>query len=281
MLAALAGLTIAACQSKSTPAAIKPSRIFAGPAGLVAAGNPEASGSMWLLAGTSGERTLQLLDLGSGQLAKPLPESANAVTLAQATSGDVIVGLATATTGAIEFRGAPNGQLLSTTPIGAPVRSVAIDPGMTMAYVLNGTLTSASVTVFHWGDSTPITNLAAPADATAIAPSAAGDIVYTAEPSGNIDAIPVRGGPLSHFQTGVGARALAVNPNGGYLYVLKGLGAAENIAVVNLATGAVTSVLPAAADSVGLAISPDGTLLFDVVGDAGLGNVQAITLPTG
>ena len=79
-----------------------------------------------------------------------------------------------------------------------------------------------------------------------------------------------------------------VEPGGGFpehvdkyghlLYVLKGTAAASNIAVVSTVTDAIKKLLPAAGGSVGLAISPDGRTLYDVVGTPAVGNIQEIRL---
>ncbi len=73
---------------------------------------------------------------------------------------------------------------------------------------------------------------------------------------------------------------MAVSSDGASLYVLKGEGAGRNVAVVDLATQAVTSVLPAPAGSVDVVLSPDGSMLYQIVGTPDVGNVQVLRLPS-
>jgi hypothetical protein len=235
---------------------------------------------MWLLAGSATVRTLVLLNLASGQLAAPVPESASAVAVAQTATGDVAVGLAAGTTGAVEIRQGAAAQLTRTVPVGAPVRAIVTGSDGTTLFVLNASATSASVAVIPDGAAAPTGTLPVPSDADAIAAAPGDRFLYVAQPSGVITVVPTAPGqPSTSFATGTGARALAVSSDGERLYVLKGTAGTDNVAVVALRTEVVTSVLPAADPSVGLAISPDGTELYDVVGSPTVGNVQVIHLP--
>jgi len=273
---------MASCSSTTSRAAssLRPTRVIAGPSAILAAGTPPSSGGMWILSGTAQSKTISLLDLPSGQLSRPVPASATADTLAEAPDGSVVVGLATATTGALEVRRGADLHVTETMAVGAPVRSVAASPDGSTYYALNGTPQSAAVTVVRAAERTS-TVLPAPSDAAAVRVSRAGDEVYTLQPNGTVTIIATADGrQVGHFPTGAGGRAMAVSSDGASLYVLKGEGASRNVAVVDLATQAVTSVLPAPAGSVDVVLSPDGSTLYQVVGTPDVGNVQVLRLPS-
>jgi DNA-binding beta-propeller fold protein YncE len=157
-----------------------------------------------------------------------------------------------------------------------PVYSVGAGSDGTTFYVLNGTAKARVVTVVNGQKDATIASVPAPSDAVAVVPSPGEHNLYVLEADGTVSEISVANGQLvTQFSVGQSGRALALSPDGTILYVLKGRGAARNVAVVNLATEAVTKVLPAAADTQGIVLSPTGTTLYDIVGTGSYGNIQS------
>ena len=121
---AASSLLLVACSGGLSTAgspvvAKKADKIITAPAGLQAGGEPQPSGFMWVLAGTGATKTIDQLTLGSesaGKVQRILPVSLSASTLAESSSGLIVLGQATATTGAVTFLNgarARSGQLRS------------------------------------------------------------------------------------------------------------------------------------------------------------------------
>jgi YVTN family beta-propeller protein len=72
---------------------------------------------------------------------------------------------------------------------------------------------------------------------------------------------------VNTFSVAVGPTSLAISQDGSTLYV-GGFGLTENLQVVSTATGTVTATLEVGdgSESLGLALSPDGTQLYDLAG---------------
>lgn len=281
---ALAALALAACgggaasAARSTPAAqVRPTRIFPAPAGLIAAGQPQPNGIMWLLAGTGGVRTLSDLDLGSGRTLGVVPVSAAASALAESSTGVLGVGLGTATAGALELRNGATGALLATVAVGAPVQAVSAGPDGNTFYVLDGTSASRSVTVVDQAQDRAVGTVGVALDTVSVAPEPTQASLVTLGSGGVVTEVSTAGRQvLAQFQVAHSGRDLALSPDGATAYVLKGRGAARSIAVVNMRTESVTQVLPAPANARRIVVAADGASLYAVVGTSSVGNVQLI-----
>jgi DNA-binding beta-propeller fold protein YncE len=93
--------------------------------------------------------------------------------------------------------------------------------------------------------------------------------------TGLVDEIGLHNGiKESTFTVRDPGESIALSPDGGQLYVLKGTSAVSNIAVVDVATESIAAVLPAPSHCVELTVSPDGKQLYEVVGAPGYGNIQ-------
>lgn len=286
-LVPLLGL-LTACGAKALPPSTapsvkashaKPRVIIPTPGGTLDGTDPEPTGSMWVVAGTAKSRGIYTIDLSTRKITGSVSVSNAASSIAESSTGILAVGLATPTTGAVEFLNGSTGAPLQTVPVAGPVVSVAVGSDGVSFYVLNGTTSAKSVTILNAQTDKVEGTLPTPADAVSVVPAPNEQSVYVLEPNGVVSQIATAGGHiLTQFPIGNSGTALALNPAGNTLYVLKGQGTIENVAVVNVATESVTAVLPAPANTEALALSPNGQTLYDIVGAPGLGNIQAFSL---
>ncbi|MDA8034272.1 MAG: hypothetical protein M0T71_08920 [Actinomycetota bacterium] len=279
------GMALAACSSTtaSTRHPRRPAHLVSGvlpaPKGLIAATGPLANGTMWLLSGNAHERTLTDIDLSDGNTLRTIGVSLSASAVAQASTGILAVGLATARTGAVELLSATTGAEKGTVAVGAPVRSLAFGADGVTLYALDGGVASTSISVINTVTDKLVSSLGQPHDAMSVVPDPSQSAVWTLDRSGVIEETSLSSHkPQAAFPMGSPGLAIAAAPSGGLLYVLKGTSAGSNIAVVSTVTDSVKRLLPAASGSVGLALSPDGRTLYDIVGTPAVGNVQAIRL---
>ena len=255
------------------------SRAVAAPAGLLAGTVPQPNGTLWVLAGTNTVRTINEINLSTGTQSLSVGVSDTARALAQSSTGILALGLASSKAGAVELLNASTGAVTGTIPVGAPVMSVAFgDDGVTL-YVLNGTAKTRSVTVIDTSAQKVTGTIGLPSDARSIVPTPDQKGIWSLQASGVVQETSLTSRkPTESFSTASPGIAVAVAPSGGVLYVLKGTGAQANIAVISVATERITSVLPAAASSVGLGVSLDGSQLYDFVGAPSYGNIQILDL---
>jgi DNA-binding beta-propeller fold protein YncE len=243
------------------------------------AGAPQPNGTIWLLAGSSTAKSIQGIDINSGRVLGIVPVSSAASAICQLSTGVVGVGTATATTGSLELRNGTTGALLSTVPVGAPVVSLAAGADGNTIYVVNGTPASETVTVVDSGHQQVVGTIPLSLGTVAVTATPRGDAVYALVGSGTVQQIGTAGGkPTASFPAGDAGRDIALSPDGNTLYVLKAQGSLRNVAVIDVSTERVTRVLPAPADANHLVLSPDGTVLDDVVGTPNYGNIQLYSL---
>lgn len=243
----------------------------------MAFGQPQANGIMWLLSGSGRVRTLSDLNLNAGRVEGVVPESSSATALAESSTGVIGAGLATATTGALQFHNGGTGALLATVPIGAPALDVAAGADGNTFYVLNGGPASRSVTVVDQPQNKAVGTVGVSLGTVSIAAAPAQNAVYTLTDTGTVAEVSTVGRQvLTQFSIGHSGRDLALSPDGTTGYVLKGQGRVRTIAVVNMTTETVLRVLPAPADAERLTLSPGGSMLYVAVGTPAYGNVQVI-----
>ncbi|MGH9030432.1 MAG: YncE family protein [Acidimicrobiales bacterium] len=260
---------------------LEPTQILPGPAGLVSATEPQPNGTMWLLAGPQGARNLRQLTLSQDQIAAPVPTNANAAVLSQSSSGVLAIGFATATTGAVELCSGTTGLSYATIPVAGPVRSLAFGDDGTTLFVLTGAANHAEVSVIATSSTSLLATLPVPADAVSVVPLVDESAVYVLGSGGVVSQVANPGGKVQvQFPAGAGAIAIALSPDGKSIYVLKQVGttSSRNVSVISAVTESTTKVLPAPAYAVAVAVSPSGSTLYDVVGNARIGNVQAFSL---
>lgn len=279
----LAAGVLAACSPGGNPthatkaAADGPRQIVPAPKGLRSAALPQPNGTMWALAGDRKVMALFAFSLtyGTQHLIGARPVSNSARSVAESLSGVLGVALGTRNSGALELLNGTTGTVTRTIPLGAPARQAVVGSDGSTFYVLNGNSHSASVTIFNSGNDKLLGTVPVPLNTVSIAPSVQQSTIYALQPDGTVSQIGVAGGRVeSSFGTGGSARSLALSPDGGTLYVLRGDPSAENVAVVNTATQSITKVLPAPANCQQILVSANGSQLYEMAGTGGYGNIQ-------
>jgi hypothetical protein len=233
---------------------------------------------MWVLAaGNAQVRTLTDIDLSDGQKIMTVPASAAADAVAQSATGVLAVGTATTTTGSVELLNGSSGSTLSTIPIGAPVRSLAFAADGVTLYVLNGSKTSTSVTVVNSSSGQTATSVGSPTEAVDLQANPQQSEIWTVQSNGNVQATSLQSGrSVATIPLDLSGIALAYPSSGTRMYVLKGSGSVWNIAEISSGATSISRTIPAAAHSVDLVASPDGSTLYDLVGTTRVGNIQII-----
>ena len=285
---ALLGLTaaavaLAACSGSNHPAKVNgaaavsmvPQRILRAPGNLISATQPQATGSMWMLAGKT-SRGLFDMDYSSGHLTGSVSVSGAARSVAETSTGIIGLALGTSRSGALQLLSG-TGKVTRTVPLPAPAREVVVGSDGTTFYVLNGTARTASVTIVGSRAGRVLGSVAMPADAVSVAPDQQ-TTLYALEPNGLVDQINVAGSKVvAKFKAvskGDTAESMALSPDGHSLFVLKHAGGVSNIADVSTATEGIRKVLPAPSNCIGVLVSPSGGQLYDLVGTAKYGNIQ-------
>lgn len=251
--------------------------IIAGPAGLMAGTPPTLTGEVWLLAGSSNERTLHELNLSDGKLGAGIPVDGNATSLSQSSSTLLGLGVSTLTSGSVDFLAGANGSPVSTVAVGAPVRAVTVGANGSTFYALNGTNMSSSVTLIDSLAKKIVDSVPVPLDTVSIGVDPTQQRLFALESSGQVDIIAVFGGQvLSRFPVGARARALVISGDGSTMYVLKGGGSPDNVGVFDLARERQTRALAVPSNTVAISVSADDSTLYAFVGTPTIGNVQLI-----
>jgi hypothetical protein len=258
---------------------VKPSATYPGPDGLLAGGQPQPNGVMWLLAAAHGSANLQQLNLSTSKIDQIVPESSSANSISQSSSGVLGVGTATATTGAVEFRNGSSGVLLATVPIGASVKDVFAGADGSTFYVLNGNSASASVTLVNSQTDKTTVSVPVPLDTIAIAVDPSGVNLFALGSGGKVDEITIGSQTIAaSYAAGANPVALAISTSGSTIYALNSHASVANVGVIDVATEHQTEALPAPANAVGIQVSVDGQSLYDMVGTSTYGNVQVFPI---
>lgn len=281
---ALAACALAACSSGAPAAggasgrARDPEQILPAPKDLRAAAEPQPNGTIWTLAGGTASRALFEFSLSGGRSpVGVMPVSDAAQSVAESLTGVIGLALGTRKSGALELLDGATGKVSRIVPIGAPARQVVVGSDGSTFYVLNGTGTSASVTIVNSRNGRVLETVPVPLHTVSVVPDVQETTIYALQPNGLVSQIAVAGGQIeTSFRTGDLARSLALSPDGGTLYVLKGPATAPNIAVVDVATQSVRQVLPAPADCLQILVSANGGQLYQMVGTTAYGNIQVL-----
>lgn len=234
---------------------------------------------MWLLARVGGVADVTPLNLATSKVGGAVPVSSAADALTELSTGTVVVGTATASTGSIELLNGTSGTLSSTIAMSDPVKAVAAGSDGTTVYALEAAPSAEAIAVVDTTSGKITATIPVSSGTVGVVGSVDGSSVYGVQSNGLISQYAVAGGqPTARFSIGHSGIAAAISPTGTTLYVLKSNGVAFNIAVVDLATERDVTALPAPANSVGLVISQDASTLYALVGTPAVGNVQAYSL---
>ena len=283
VIALMSAAALAGCGGNGTSAGSKPNagsvpqRIVRAPKSMLAAAQPQSNGIMWALAG--GRSTgLFAMDSASGQVTGSVSVSSSARSVTESSTGVLGIALGTSRSGALNLLNGRTAKLLQTVPLPAPARQVVVGSDGTTFYVLAGWATSASVSIVRSGNGRVEGTVPVPADAVSAVPDVQQTMLYVLGQDGRISEIAISGGKvLARFTVGDLGRSLALSPDGGTIYVLKGTDEVSNIAVVDVATESVRRVLPAPSHCLEILVSASGSQLYEVVGTAGYGNIQVIS----
>lgn len=244
---------------------------------LVSGGAPQPDGTMWVLAGSSRDRTIQQLNLTSGKVLHVRSVAGTASAIAESATGTLAVGYANPQ-GTVEFRDAGTGSVVSTLGVGQPVKGLVAQGQTSTFFVLDGTFSATTVNTVN--PSGPVVQSATGVElrSVAIAATADGSHAYLLQSSGSVVEFPIAGGKstqaISQFYAGAGAAQIALSPDGSKLFVLKIVNGDANVGVFNLATDNQERLLPAPAGTVDLQPSLDGSHLYLLVGTPTVGNIQ-------
>jgi len=253
--------------------------VVPGPAGLFSSGPPQPNGMVWVLAGTTKDRTINEVNLSSKTQRQVVGVSSDATTVTQSSTGLIALGLATKRTGAVELLSGSTGTVNATIPVSDPVLGLAFGDDGTTLYVLEGVAHVRALAIVDTLNHRLERTIGLPSDAVGIVPTPDQKAIWSVQRSGVVQKTSLTSGkPITAFPTNSPGIAVALSPNGGTLYVLKGTRATANIAVLSTATEVQKEALPAATNSVGLGISLDGSELYDPAGAATYGNIQILNL---
>ena len=290
-LGALGALAVAAagCGNSAAPhsggAVVKAShakalKIIPAPANTLGATAPQTNGTLWAVAGNAKSHGIYQMDLSNHKVIGSLSVSNTASTIVESPTGLVALGMATPSTGAVEFRNGSSGSLLATVPLSGPVVALAAGVDGSTFYALNGHPGNMAIDIINSQKGSIETSLPAPSNAVSVVPAPNEQSVYVLQTNGVVSQIATTGGHIAtQFPIGHSGRALAIGSGGNTLYVLKGQGSVRNVAVVNIPTESVKTVLPAPSNTKNVALSPNGKELYDVVGAPGIGDIQAFAVP--
>jgi hypothetical protein len=254
--------------------------IVPAPSGVVSAASVQPNGTVWVLSGNVASKTLNQIAISTGKQTQAIGVSAAADSVSESPTGLLAIGLATATTGAVEFLNGGSGALVGSVAVGAPVRALAFGVDGITLYVLDGSSSSTSISVINSSTQRTSQTFGAPPDAIGLSPDPSQRSIWTVEASGNVQQTSLMSTkPIQQIPIGGPGIAVALSNSGRSLFVLKGDRTAANIDLIAIAGDKVRQVLPAAANSVGLITAATGSALYDVVGSPQVGNLQAIRLP--
>ncbi len=260
--------------------AVKPIKSYAGPKEIKSATAVMSNNTQWLLAGGQTDKTLVQMNLATGAIGTPIPESSSAVAVAETSNQVLLVGLSTSSGGAVEIRNGSNGTLLGTVPVSDAVQSLSVSADGSLAFVVENSgsavsLQKIALDTYHIvGTTIPLVS-----DAMSVVSSTNGADLFVLEANGKVDELPASGvGQINSFSVGSAALSMIISPDSQTLFVLKCPPGSCNVSVVNIAGQQVTKVLPAPLATVQINLSVSGNSLWDAVGSGAYGNVQEFSL---
>ena len=258
---------------KSSSSAATPVFTVAAPSSVIDASAPNANGELWLLVNSFGKANVQLKNVNDHASVATYPVSNSATAIAAQTGGNVAVGLATASTGAVDFYSSTNFRAEGSTSLPGPVVSlVAAGNGDDYALVRKGADSSVAViNSLH----KLIASIPLPAATDSIAVSPDESTIYALQGNGTISMVDTTSTKVTQsFATTTGARQIVLSPDGTVVYELKGSTLNDNVSVIDLTTKTQKFVIAAPASCLAIQVTPSGTSLYDIVGNPQFGNIQ-------
>jgi DNA-binding beta-propeller fold protein YncE len=268
-------VTVSRSGSKPAVAVARPLSVTAGAKGIIAGTTPNATGRAWTLVNLGGEANLQLVDTANSQVLGVVPLSNEARSVTAATGGEVGVGLAGPTSGAVEFFSGTGFKEIGSAALPGPVLDLVAGSNGTSFYALVDVRGNDSVNIVSGQTFRTLGTIPLPPATLSIAVSPDLTTVYSLQANGKISLADTQTGQIiESLPSAAGGREIALSVDGSTLYALKGSVNNDNVSVIDVATQSTVAVLPAPADCQWIAPSLDGTQLADFVGTATYGNIQ-------
>lgn len=260
---------------KSAVASAKPLSVVAGAKGIIAGTAPNAAGRAWALVNLGATANLQLVNMANSSVVGAIPLSNEARSVAAATGGEVGVGLAGTTAGAVEFFSGTGFREIGSVALPGPVLDLVAGSNSTSFYALVDVRGNDSVSIVSGQTFRTIGTIPLPSTTLSIAVSPDLTTIYSLQANGKISLADTQTGQIiESLPSAAGGRQIALSVDGSTLYALKGNVSDDNVSVIDVATQSTVAVLPAPANCQWIAPSLDGTQLADFVGAATYGNIQ-------
>jgi hypothetical protein len=240
---------------------------------------PTAAAETWVLSGTSLVKEISLINLSTHRSTTTVGVDTGAASVATSANGVLAVASGHGSAGTLDLYDAGNGHLQDVVPLPGPALAVVSGVHATSFWVLEQ-IGSARVVATFSSTGTPL------GAAVPVSPRLSDIAVFPDQSAlwglladGTLEQIGLPSGKVStSFGTGQAAMALALSPSGATAYVLRGAIAAPNVAQVNLNTQSNTTVYPAPAHSVALAVSAGGRMMYVAASTHRFGNIQSFEL---
>jgi hypothetical protein len=278
-LGGVALATLALVLSSASVAGAAGTRTIGRGAPIISVSNEQTDGTIWILAGHGTSRTMTKLDVTSGAFVTSESVSPQASAIAQSPNGNLALGTSNGKSSAVVLYGGGTGNYLSTVQVPGPVTALAMGSTGEIVYVLEATKPDSTLFTFdhtHTGFAYKVGP-----KALDIAPVDAGAKVWILGPNGSMEEMSFFPNEIvKRVHVAKSADALAVSPDGNTLYVLaKGTsGQSEVIEVLNSGGTRSSASLTVPAGSRQLAVSSDGSTMYDAVSGSRSGVVRAIKL---
>jgi hypothetical protein len=245
---------------------------------VIAVTNEQADGSVWVLTGRTGHKTMSKIDVASGKVERIESVSGQATSIAQSSTGGLVLGTANGTSSAVVLYGGATGSFLGAVRMSAPIQNVAIASDGSVVYAVEAfrhhtTLQTFDISRKGFG-------FAMSSDAVGVIPIPGGSAVWVVRSNGSLykfGFFPQRVENRIAASTPA-ARALSLSPNGFSLYVLVSESTGHQEVRTFTPRGESRTVITVPSGSVDIANSADGSTLLDAVTRGGSGYVDVIPL---
>jgi hypothetical protein len=258
-----------------------PLRIIPAPAHTISLTSPRTDGSIWVLSGTSAEKTISRLDATSGHVQAIVGINPNATDLAESSSGILAVSIGSGPTGSVDLRQGSDGADIATVATSGPATRLAISQTGNLFFALIESAGAESVAEINAQTHALVTSVAVPPTTTDVVPVDDGSSLWALLTNGTVEEFSTTAPhALTMFSTGPSGTRVALSPDGATMYVLRASGTTANLALVALSTQSVHRVIPAPAGATAIAVSLDGRTVYDAATAGTTSDIQAFGLVT-